>query len=86
MWVERSGAISCESCPPGCGNVQQRLRERDLRDAYNDRAFTPATVPVTTDEADPVALTPDARSDRYLWVELYTHLEVSFQVGFGDGK
>lgn len=54
--------------------------------AYHDRAFSPATVPVTTDEADPIALTPNAWSDRDLWVELYTHLEVSFQIGFGDGK
>lgn len=59
-------------------------RRAVMRIAYNDGAFTPAPVPVTADEADPVSLAPYASSDGYLGVELYTHLEIAFKAGFGD--
>lgn len=37
---------------------------------------------MTTDEADPIALAPDAWSDGYLGIQLYAHLEVTLQLGF----
>lgn len=39
-----------------------------------------------TDEADPIALAPDAWSDGDLGVQLYTHLEVTLQLGFRNGE
>lgn len=39
-----------------------------------------------TDEADPIALTPDPRSDRDLGVELHTHLKIPLEIGLWDRK
>lgn len=37
---------------------------------------------MTTDEANPVALTPNTRSDRDFWVQLNTHLEIALKIRF----
>lgn len=55
-----------------------------LSSTHNDGAFAPATIPVTADEADPIALPPDSRSDRDLGVDLYTHLKITLQTGSGN--
>ena len=53
---------------------------------YHHGAFAPTTVPVTGDVSDPIALSPDARADTDLGVQLHAHLEVAFEDGFGYGK
>lgn len=35
---------------------------------------------MSTDEANPVALTPNSRSDRDFWVQLNAHLEIALEV------
>lgn len=52
---------------------------------YNDGAFTPPSIPMSADVADPVALTPNARADGDFGVELNAHLKVSLKRWFGDG-
>lgn len=52
---------------------------------YDDSAFTPASIPMAADIADPIALSPDTWADRNLRVELYAHLEVAFEGRFRDG-
>ena len=39
---------------------------------------------MATDEADPVALTPNTRSDGNLWVQLDAHLEIALQARLWD--
>ena len=41
---------------------------------------------MTRDVSDPIALSPNARSDTDLGVQLHAHLEVAFEDGFGDRK
>ena len=53
---------------------------------YHHGAFAPTTVPMTRDVSDPIALSPNARPDADLGVQLHAHLEVAFEDRFGDGK
>lgn len=41
---------------------------------------------MTRDVSNPIALTPNARTDTDLRVQLHAHLEVALENGFGDGK
>lgn len=52
---------------------------------YDDGAFTPPPIPVSADVADPVALTPNARTNGDFGVELNAHLKVSLKSWFRDG-
>lgn len=52
---------------------------------HDDSAFAPASIPVATDVADPIALSPNARADRDLRVQLHAHLKVAFEGRFRDG-
>lgn len=89
MWVERSGATSCLSCPPGCreavGSALLATR-RAQQQTYHHSAFAPTTIPVTGDVSDPIALSPNARPNADLGIQLDAHLEVAFEDGFGDGE
>lgn len=95
-WVERSGATSWESCPPGwceekpvsSWRVRRRAHgatEEVNKRTYDDSAFTPASIPMAADVADPIALSPDTWADRNLRVELDAHLKVAFEGRFRDG-
>ena len=53
---------------------------------YHHGTFAPTTVPVTGDVSDPIALSPNARADTDLGVQLHAHLKVAFEDRFGDGK
>lgn len=53
---------------------------------HDDSTLAETAIPVPTDEADPIALAPDAWSDGDLGVQLYTHLEVTLQLGFRNGE
>ena len=55
-------------------------------DTYHDGTFPPTTIPMTGDVADPVALTPDTRTDRDFRIKLNTHLEIALEDGLGDWK
>ena len=37
---------------------------------------------MATNETNPVALTPNTRSDRDFWIQLNAHLEIALKVGF----
>lgn len=39
---------------------------------------------MTRDVANPIALSPNARSNTDLWVQLHAHLKIAFEDGFGD--
>ena len=52
---------------------------------YNNSAFAPTSIPMPTDEAQPVALAPDTRSNRDLRVQLHTHLEIALELRRRDG-
>lgn len=70
-----------------CGiskGLEERKGKVDGR-TYDDGAFTPPSIPMSTDVADPVALTPNARADRDFGVELNAHLKVSLKSWFRDG-
>lgn len=41
---------------------------------------------MTGDVSNPIALSPNARSNTDLRVQLYAHLEIALENGFGDGK
>ena len=41
---------------------------------------------MTRDVSDPIALSPNARPDADLGVQLHAHLEVAFEDRFGNGK
>ena len=51
---------------------------------YNDGTLTPATIPMTANEADPVALAPNTGADRDFWVQLNAHLEITLKARFGN--
>lgn len=85
--MERSGATSCLSCPPGCDEaVSIATRTRQRNQTYHHSAFAPTAIPVTGDISHPIALTPNTRPDTDLGVQLNTHLEIALENGFGDGK
>ena len=52
---------------------------------YDNGTLAPASIPVPTDEAQPVALAPNSRSHRHLRVQLHAHLEVAFKHWRRDG-
>lgn len=63
------------------------LRERDGgTQTYHHSAFAPTAIPVTGNVSHPIALTPNARPDTDLGVQLNAHLEVALENRFGDGK
>lgn len=39
---------------------------------------------MTRDVSNPVALSPNARSNTDLWIQLHAHLKIAFENGFGD--
>lgn len=47
-------------------------------------AFPPTTIPVTGDVSNPITLSPNARSNTDLRVQLHAHLEVALENRFGD--
>ncbi len=55
-------------------------------ETHDDSTLAETAIPVPTDEADPIALAPNAWSDGDLGVQLYTHLEVTLQLGFRNGE
>ena len=52
---------------------------------YDNGTLAPASIPVPTDEAQPVALAPNSRPHRDLRVQLHAHLEVAFKLWRRDG-
>ena len=52
---------------------------------YNHGTLAPTSVPVPTNEAQPIALAPDSRSHRDLRVQLHAHLEVALKLRRGYG-
>lgn len=52
---------------------------------HHNGTFTPPSIPMSADVADPVALTPNARTDGDFGVELNAHLKVSLKSWFRDG-
>ncbi len=53
---------------------------------HNDGTLAKTAIPVTTDEADPIALTPDTWANGDFGVQLNAHLKVSLQLRFWNGK
>ena len=47
---------------------------------YNNGTLAPASIPMPTNEAQPVALAPDSRSHRDLRVQLHAHLKVALKL------
>ncbi len=65
------------------GSMTSKNAESEAQ-TYNHGAFTPSPIPVPRDVADPIALTPYARTDRDLGVELDAHLEIALEDRFRD--
>ena len=85
--MERSGATSCLSCPPGCKEAVSIILWNEHKDqAYHHSAFPPTAIPVARDVSHPISLSPDARSDTDLRIQLHAHLKVALEDGFGDRK
>lgn len=85
--MERSGATSCLSCPPGCDEAVSIATWTGWCDqTYHHSAFAPTAIPVTGNVSDPIALAPNTRPDTDLGVQLNAHLEIALENGFGDGK
>ena len=57
-----------------------------LAQTYNDSTLAPSTIPMTRYVGYPIALAPNAWSDGDFRIELYTHLEVSFEDWLRDGE
>ena len=53
---------------------------------YQNDTLTPSSSPLTTNERDPFAVTPDALADRNLGIQLNAHTEVQLQRRGGDLK
>ena len=88
-WRDRERRVVCLVHRAGSedGVVSYRPRHRKVyTHTYHHGAFAPTTVPVTGDVSDPIALSPNARPDTDLGVQLHAHLEVAFKDGFGDRK
>ena len=60
-----------------------KLSSKDERISYDNGAFTPTPIPVPRNVADPVALTPNPRSDRNLRIQLHAHLKIALKDRFG---
>ena len=85
--MERSGATSCLSCPPGCSdNRQHHHMGQHGSQTYHNSAFAPATIPVPGDVSNPIALPPNPRSNADLGVQLHAHLKIAFEDRLRYGK
>lgn len=49
------------------------------KSTYQNHTLAPSTSPLSTNEGDPVPLSPDACANGDFRVELYTHAEIQFQ-------
>ncbi len=80
----------CEVFEDELGVLAARLkcvsdwRSEGLVRTYDDDSLAPSTCPLSTDEADPVAVAEHAWSDSYSWVELDAHAEVELESGWGE--
>ena len=85
--MERSGATSCLSCPPGCRDQPSASPHGPARiGKYHNSAFAPAPIPVPGNISHPIALAPNPRPNTDLGVQLHAHLEIAFEDRLGDRK
>ena len=61
--------------------IMARCKLKNI-ETYYDSTLAPATIPMTANEADPVALTPNTRADGDFGIQLNAHLEIAFEAGF----